>query len=102
MTYAATSAISSGYGILQPLTSPLRQLIIEGLKGKIPVFHSRAMRKLAFEKYGIMPAVSKSVLCFFYKDVTNDSSAAANLTEAEIDERVKMLFDLEEPDVMMI
>ena len=34
-----------------------------------------------------------------YKDLTGDASAPANLTEAEIDGRVKMFFELEEPDV---
>lgn len=59
------------------------------------------MRKAAFEKYGlIIPAVSKSLLHHFYNDLTGDSSAVTNLTEAEINERVKMFFDLEEPDVI--
>lgn len=39
------------------------------------------------------------MLRHFYKDLTGDASAAANLTEAEIDGRVKMFFELEEPDV---
>ena len=42
----------------------------------------------------------QSVLHHFYKDLTGDSSAVANFTEAEIDERVKMFFELEEPDVI--
>ena len=39
------------------------QPIIEDLKAKVPLFHSRAMRKTAFEKFGLItPTVRKSVL----------------------------------------
>ncbi len=55
------------------------------------------MRKTSFEKFGLItPSV---MLRHFYKDLTGHTSAAANLTEAEIDGRVKMFFEREEPDV---
>ena len=58
------------------------------------------MRKTAFEKLGLItPSANKSVLRYFYKDLTGDVSAASNFTEAEIDARVNMFFELEDPDV---
>ena len=43
---------------------------------------------------GIKPAV----LQVFYNDITGDSCAASNLTEAEIDERVQLILDMDPED----
>ena len=74
------------------------QPIIENLKKDIPQYHSRAMRRAAFEKFGlVMKTTKKSALRYLYK---GDSSASANLEESEIDARVDTFFELEEPSLI--
>ena len=36
-----------------------------------------------------------------YRELTSDSSAASNENTAEIDERVRLLLDMEDPDVVL-
>ena len=73
------------------------QPIIEELKMDIPVFHTRVMRREGFEMFGLLtPSTKKSVLRHLYKKMVSDSSASANLQQAEIDERVAAMFELEE------
>ena len=77
------------------------QPIIEQLKKDIPVFHTRAMRREAFEMFGLAtPSTKKSVLRHLYKELVGDSSASTNLGQAEIDERVAAMFELEEPSLV--
>ena len=60
------------------------------------------MRKLAFSKFGLItPAVKKSILRYFYKDLTGDASVSDTSDQHEIDERVRLFFELEEPDVAL-
>lgn len=52
--------------------------------------HTYAMRQAAYEKYGLItPHIKKLMLCYMYKDLVGDSSAAATTYEAELDERVR-------------
>ena len=44
--------------------------------------------------------MKKSALRYLYRDLVSDSSAAANLREHEIDERVAAVFELEEPSLV--
>ena len=77
------------------------QPLIEELKKHIPQYHTRAMRRSMFEKFGlVMPTTKKSVLRVFYKDLVGDSSASANLSESEIDSRIAALIELEEPSLV--
>ena len=77
------------------------QPIIENLKKDIPQYHSRAMRRAAFEKFGlVIKTTKKSALRYLYKDLLGDSSASANLEESEIDARVDTFFELEEPSLI--
>eukprot|EP00731_Ephydatia_muelleri_P010010 Em0005g596a len=69
----------------------------ENLKKDIPQYHSRAMRRAAFEKFGLVMKTTKSALRYLYK---GDSSASANLEESEIDARVDTFFELEEPSLI--
>ena len=74
------------------------QPIIECLKQKIPQYHTRAMRRKAYAKFGLVTAnTKKSVLRHLYKDFVCDSSAPSILSEAEVDSRVNLLFELEDP-----
>ena len=67
--------------------------VIEFIKSSIPAYHTRAMRKIMFDKFGLVSKnMNKAILWHFYRDLTGDKS------EKEVDERVDLLFELEEPD----
>ena len=77
------------------------QPIIKDVKKKLPVFHTRAMRKAVFEKFGLIsPNVHKSILRHFHRDLTGDQSVSSSITEQEVDESLCALFELEEPDLV--
>ncbi len=47
------------------------QPVIEEIKSLLPVYHTRAMRRVMFEKFGrVSNNFKPSVLCYFYKDLT--------------------------------
>ena len=61
--------------------------VVERLKPQLPIYHTRAMRKALFEKFGrISPQVKPTVLRSFYRDLTGDQSAGSNAHEKEIDQ----------------
>ena len=52
-----------------------------------------------FDKFGrIAKNMTKAVLRHFYHDLTGDKSVNTTVSEKEVDERVNLLFELEEPD----
>uniref|UniRef100_A0A1X7TZ64 Uncharacterized protein n=1 Tax=Amphimedon queenslandica TaxID=400682 RepID=A0A1X7TZ64_AMPQE len=54
-----------------------------------------------FTKIGrVSQAVKPSVLRCFYKNLTGDQSASSNLHQAEVDERVKRIIEMEDPDIV--
>ena len=53
-------------------------------------------------KYGrVTPSMKPTGLRKFYKDLTGDSTAASNEHEAEIDERIHLLLEMENPDILL-
>lgn len=47
------------------------QRVIEEVKGSLPVYHSRAMRKAMYNKYGrVCPSLKPATLRFLYHDLT--------------------------------
>ena len=73
--------------------------VIENVKPLLPQYHTPAMHKSLWSKYGLVAAsVKPAVLQTFYKDLSGDSSAASNLDEAEIDTRVQLILDMEPED----
>ncbi|CAB3995273.1 Hypothetical predicted protein [Paramuricea clavata] len=78
------------------------QHTIEIVKKQIPTFHTRAMRQSLMQKYGrVAPNIKPAVLRSLYRDLTDDSSAATNEHMAEIDERVRLILDMEDPNVVL-
>ena len=74
--------------------------VIEEIKPLLPVFHTRAMRKMMFEKFGrISPSVKPAVLRYFYRDLTGDCSASHDLQESIIDQRVQEIIQMEPEDL---
>ena len=107
VTYAPGSNIGNLHWIWHSTATSIddalrtTQPIIEQLKKDIPVFHTRAMRREAFEMFGLAsPSTKKSVLRHLYKELVGDNSASTNLDQAEIDERVAAMFELEEPSLV--
>ena len=76
------------------------QPIIESLKADMPQYHTRAMRRVMFDKFGLVTKnVKKSVLHHFYCDLTGDRTVSPSPSEKEVDEILSALFELEEPDL---
>ena len=74
---------------------------IEDIRKKIPLYHTWAMRRDIFDRFGLVcQQQKKSVLRALYKDLVGDCSASANLNESAIDERVTTLLELEEPSLV--
>ena len=75
------------------------QHVIERIRPSFPTFHTRAMRKALFSKFGrISPSIKPSVLRCFYRDLTGAASPANDTGEAEIDERVLQFLHMEPED----
>ena len=78
------------------------QHTIEMIKENIPMFHTRAMRRSLTVKYGrVAPNLKPAILRSLYRELTGDSSAAINEHVDEIDERVRLLLEMEDPDVVL-
>ena len=78
------------------------QSVIEKVKSYIPQYHTRAMRKEMYKKFGRISAQTKPLaLRWFYKEISNDQSAAATTDQAEIDKRVQLAIDMEDPDIVI-
>ena len=78
------------------------QGVIESVKEMLPVYKTRAMRSAAFNKFGRLSSnLTPIAFRYFYKDLTGDHSAPANLDQAEIEKRVRLLVDMEDADVVL-
>ena len=79
----------------------MSQAIIATTKKDIPQFRTRAIRREAFQLFGLAtPSTKKSLPRHLYKELMGDSSASATLTQSEIDKRVATMFELEEPSIV--
>lgn len=75
------------------------QYVIETVKQSLPQYHTRAMRRYAYEKFGrVISNTSLAILHHFYRDLTGDSSAGFTNQE-EIDARVYQFIDMEDTSV---
>ena len=107
LSYSHGNNIGNLHFLWKCLNSPeedisLSQQTIEKVKEKIPVYHTRSMRQALQSKFGRVTAgIKPCVLRALYRDLTNDHSSPSNVTEAEIDERMRMLLEMEDPDVVV-
>lgn len=77
------------------------QTTIEAIKKVLPVIHTRAMRRQIQEKFGrLSHKVKPSDFCFIYRELTGDCTRGTNLTEKEIDQRVKDFLDMEDVEII--
>ena len=73
---------------------------IDHVKLLLPSYKTRAMRKTAFRKFGrITPGMSPANFHYMYKELKGDYSTSCNLDQSEIEKRVKLAIDMEDPDV---
>ena len=71
--------------------------VIESLKGNVPEYHIRAMRKTLYDKSAlIMGRVTKAMLHYFYCELTAEWGSSPSLSEQNVDGRLEALFELEE------
>ena len=106
-TYAPGGNVGSLHWLWQTdsteISSALQscQSIIESLKADMLEYHTHAMRRAMFDKFGLVNKnVKKSVLRHFYCDLTGDRATSPSISEKEVDERLSALFELEEPDLI--
>ena len=75
--------------------------VTEELKSKLPVFHSRQMKREFVNKFErVSSAVKPSVLRYFYQNLTGDSSTSETTSQKELDSRVKQMIEMEDPDIV--
>ena len=60
------------------------------------------MKAALSSKFGrVTPNIKPAILRALYRELTNDASAPTNLHEAEIDERMKMILEMEDADIVL-
>ena len=104
LTYSHGNNIGSIHFVWKVLGEDLSASVqtIEKAKEMIPVYHTRAMKATLASKFvRVSPNMKPVVLCALYQEITNDASAPNNIHEAEIDERMRMILEMEDPDIML-
>ena len=72
---------------------------VEDIKQILPRYHTRAMRREMFTKFGrISPSVKPAALRYLYRELTADSSASHDTPEEIVDERVRSIILMEPED----
>ena len=60
------------------------------------------MRRALLDKFGrVSSSIKPAILRALYRELTHDASAPSNMDEAEIDERVKLVLEMEDPDIVI-
>ena len=67
----------------------------------MPKYHTRQMRREFAHLCGMLADVKPAFLREMYRMLTNDNSAASNDTTAEVDQRIKMMIDMQDPEVVV-
>lgn len=102
MATALTTCISFGRWLVPLMAISHKSTSHRKRKEEIPVFHTRAMRRALFTKFGrVSPGMKPAILRAVYRELTGDASVASNEHEAEIDERVKLMLEMEDPDIVI-
>ena len=95
MDYSPGSNIANLHWIWQSMATSIDQAlcmsqpVIEEVKKSIPQFHTTAMRRAMYEKFGLISSSIKSVLRHLYREFTDD-----------VNERVSTFLELEELTLM--
>ena len=75
---------------------------VDKVKEQIPEFHNRGIRRALITKYGrVAPNIKPAIVRSFYRNLTGDASSPLNGDQASVDERVQVLLDMEDPNVVI-
>ena len=70
------------------------------LQSKLPVYISRSIKREFVHTYGRFAGLKPALLRSMFVKLTEDQSAAANLSKSEIDDRVREMVDAEDADLI--
>lgn len=104
LTYSHGNNIGSFHFVWRVLDNDISesQRTIEKVKEQLPIFHTRAMKAALRSKFGrVAPNMKPVILHALYRELTNDASAPTNLQEAEIDERMRTILEMEDADIVL-
>ena len=83
-------------------TVSVNQQVVCKLNERLPVFHTRAMKKEFVTHYGLfMAGVMPYLLRSIYRELTNDASGSRTTKEEDIDERIKEALSSEDLDIII-
>ena len=83
-------------------TVSINQQVVCKLNERLPVFHTRVMKKEFVTHYGLfMPGVKPYLLRSIYRELTNDASGSRTTKEEDIDERIKEALSSEDLDIII-
>ncbi len=68
--------------------------ITKDLEGKLPVYHTRAMKKAIEKQIKLVAKIKPAIMREMYRLFTGDASASVNKEQEKIDARVKLLFNV--------
>lgn len=74
--------------------------VIQQIQKSLPTYHTRAKRRAFIDRTQLMSSLKPMHARNVYRSLTTDNSAARNLTEKEVDERVRHAFDQQDPDII--
>ncbi|POG72960.1 hypothetical protein GLOIN_2v1773072 [Rhizophagus irregularis DAOM 181602=DAOM 197198] len=75
--------------------------IIAAINENLPKYYTRQMRKNALKEYSLFKKVTPVVLRTLYFDLTGDASTTNNVISKEIEERLRIMMQLEDPSIIV-
>lgn len=74
--------------------------VVQSLTREVPLYHTRAMRRLFMEKASLMCNIKSKDARYIYRELSGDNSAPETFEQREIDKRVELAFDMQDPDIL--
>ena len=72
----------------------------DDLRKTLPSYHTRAMRREFITSFGTMTGTKSAILREAYRRLTGDTAAPNCMIEKQVDERVRELLELEDPEII--
>ncbi|UZO26953.1 uncharacterized protein OCT59_019163 [Rhizophagus irregularis] len=78
-----------------------RYRYIKDLQIQFPVtLYRRQMRKNVLKKYSLVKTITPAILRILYYDLTGDAAVASNSISKELEERLRLMLELEDPSII--
>ena len=74
--------------------------VVQSLMRNVPVYHTRAMRRLFIQKASLMCNVKCKDARYIYRELSGDNSAPETVDQFEVDKRVALAFDMQDPEIL--